>query len=67
MIKNEKFMGYKIIEYSDYEEDWVIKQMEEGAYFHRLANSSEAWKQGLPNAAVEIEIELLFRETDRHE
>ena len=60
-------MGYKIIEYSHYEEDWVIKQTEEGAYFHRLVNSTAAWKQGLPTCAVEVEIELLLLEADRQE
>ena len=53
-------MSYKVIEFWDHGNDWIIKQTGDGQYFCRAANSSESWEPGLPAYAVETEIELLF-------
>ena len=53
-------MSYKVIEFWDHGDDWIIKQMQDGQYFRRAANSTGPWQPGLPESAVESEIELLF-------
>ena len=53
-------MSYKIIEFWDHGHDWIIKQTPDGQYFRRAANSTGQWQPGLPESAVETEIELLF-------
>lgn len=57
-------MSYKVIEFWDQGDDWIIKQTPEGLYFNRMANSTEPWQPGLPDRAVEAEIELMFLETE---